>query len=362
MATLTIDTTRILANIGKLVDFLEPRKMETTIITKMLNGNKQVLEKILCDPIIKRVHSVGDSRISNLRAIKEVKKDIVTMYIKPPAHGQTKNVIKYADISLNSSFETISELNDEAKKQNKKHRVVVMVELGELREGIMRENILKFYESVFNFSNIDIIGLGSNLGCMYGVEPSYDKLIQLNLYKLLIEEKFNKKLELISAGSSITLPLISKNRIPPGLNHFRIGETAFLGVSPWDNKRFKNLSTNAFSFSAEIIELEKKSMTPDGIIRDASIGHTANEPDAEIETLNESYRALVDFGAIDVEYNNLTPKDKAIKFFGITSDMTVYDLGPEKMKYNVGDLIHFSPNYMAVARLMNSKYISKKIL
>ncbi len=362
MATLTIDTRRVISNIKKLVDFLEPKKMEMTLVTKMLNGNKNALSKLLSDPTIKRLHSVGDSRISNLKAIKEVKDDIVTMYIKPPAPGQSKNVVKYADISLNTSFKTISELNIEAKRQGKIHRVIVMVELGELREGVMRDNILKFYESVFNFSNIDIIGLGSNLGCMYGVEPSYDKLIQLNLYKLLIEEKFEKKLELISAGSSITLPLLSKNRIPPGLNHFRIGETAYLGVSPWDNKKFKNLSTNAFNFAAEIIELERKSMIPDGIIRDASIGHTANEPVDNFDNTEESYRALVDFGAIDVDYNNLLTKDKSVSFFGITSDMTVYDLGKEKRKYKVGDCIQFSPNYMAVARLMNSKYISKKII
>jgi len=358
MATLQIHTDRIIGNVRKLNDFLKPKGIEWTLVTKILNGYKPALEKILCDPVIKEVHSVGDSRISNLRAIKEVKSDIVTIYIKPAAVNQAKNVVKYADISLNSSYETIKQLNIEAEKQGKTHRVIVMIEMGELREGVVRENILKFYEKIFEMKNISITGIGTNLGCMYGVEPTYDKLIQLSLYKQLIDHTFGIKLNLISSGSSITLPLVSMNKIPKGVNHFRIGEAAFLGVSPYDNKGFKNLSTNAFTFNADIVELEKKEVVPDGTIGDAAIGETA---DFEKLDYNESYRAIADFGELDVDYNNLSLKDDNINFVGTTSDMTVYDLGPKSGKYKVGDKLHFNPNYMAVARLTNSKYMTKDI-
>lgn len=358
MATLQIHTDRIVGNVKKLNDFLKPKGIEWTLVTKILNGYKPALEKILCDPAIKEVHSVGDSRISNLRAIKEVKSDVVTIYIKPAAVNQAKNVVKYADISLNSSYETIKQLNIEAEKQGKNHRVIVMIEMGELREGVVRENILKFYEKIFEMKNISITGIGTNLGCMYGVEPTYDKLIQLSLYKQLIDHTFGINLELISSGSSITLPLVSMNKIPKGVNHFRIGEAAFLGVSPYDNKKFKNLSTNAFTFNADIVELEKKEVTPDGKIGEGAVGETA---DFEKLDYNESYRAITDFGELDVDYNNLSLKDDNINFVGTTSDMTVYDLGPKSGKYKVGDQLQFRPNYMAVARLTNSKYMTKDI-
>lgn len=359
MATLQIHSDRIIGNIKKLNEYLKPRGIEWTLVTKILNGYKPALEKILSDPSIKEIHSVGDSRISNLKAIKEVKPDIVTVYIKPPAVNQAKNVIKYADISLNSSFETIKALDEEAQKQGKIHRIIVMIEMGELREGIVRDNILEFYEKIFEMKNISISGIGTNLGCMYGVEPTYDKLIQLGLYKQLIEFTFKVKLDIVSSGSSITLPLVSMNKIPKGVTHFRIGEAAFLGVSPYDNKKFKNLSTNAFNFAADIVELEKKEVVPDGKIGAGAIGETADFKKLDYD---ESYRAIVDYGELDVDYNNLTPKDKSINFVGTTSDMTVYDLGQKSGKYTVGDQLHYSPNYMAVARITNSKYMTKVVV
>lgn len=116
MATLNIQTDQIIGNIRKLNEFLKPRGIEWTLVTKILNGYKPALEKILWDPSIDQVHSIGDSRISNLKAIKEIRPDIVTIYIKPPAINQAKNVIRYADISLNSSFETIRELKSSCRK------------------------------------------------------------------------------------------------------------------------------------------------------------------------------------------------------------------------------------------------------
>lgn len=362
MATLTIDSKKIVENIIKLDNYLSKNDIQFTLVTKILCGYKPALEKIVTDENIKRLHSVGDARISNLKVVKEIRPDVVTMYIKPPAITQIKNVVKYADISFNSSERTIEALNEEASKEGKIHRVVVMIEMGELREGVLRDNILNFYSKIFNLPNIEVIGIGTNLGCMYGIEPTYDKLIQLNLYKLLIEQKFNKKLELVSAGSSITLPLLGNKRLPKGANHFRIGETAFLGVDLLNNKKFRNLSTNTINFSADILELEKKSKIPDGILSDASIGTTVDPESLEGGRYDDTYRAIVDFGELDVDVENLSPKDERIKFFGTTSDMTVYDLGIENGKYKVGGKLDFFPNYMAVARLMNSRYVTKKVM
>lgn len=355
MATLTIHSARIIENIRKLNDYLESNKINWTLITKMLNGYKPILEKLLKNDEIKRLHSIGDARISNLKNIKEIRPDIVTMYIKPPAFNQVKNVIKYADISLNSNIQTLEKLNEEAGRAGILHRVVIMIEMGELREGILRENILNFYKRAFDMDNIEIIGIGTNLGCMYGVEPTYDKLIQLSLYKQLIESMFGKKLELVSGGSSITLPLIARKKVPNEVNHFRIGETAFLGVSPLNGKKFKNLSTTAFDFTGEILEFEKKGNVPDGTIGNAAIGQTSG---FDSNDYHESWRCIVDFGEIDVDVNNLKVKDNKLNFVGTTSDMTVFDMAEDSKKYGVGDRVHFQPNYMAVARLTNSKYMT----
>ena len=222
---------------------------------------------------------------------------------------------------------------------------------------------MNFYESVFQLSNIEVIGIGSNLGCMYGVEPSYDKLLQLSLYEELIFVKFNKDLKYVSGGTSITLPLIENNTIPKDINHFRVGEAIFFGISPLNNKQFKELSLDTFEFCANIIELEEKKIVPDGIISHGNVGQSA---DFKEEDVNEtSIKAILDFGLLDVDRKDIEFVDENLEYVGITSDMLVVDIGTNttrdgKKKYSIGDKIHFKPNYMAVARLLNSKFIDKK--
>jgi predicted amino acid racemase len=363
MAELVIKSDKIIKNVEKLNHFLLKHKVQWSLIVKVLSGHREFLKKLLFHPVVKQLHSVGDSRISGLRVIKEINPNIVTMYVKPPAMDTIKSIVSYADISMNSSFRTIEALNNEAARQGKQHRVIIMIELGELREGILREKLVDFYKRVFELENIRIEGIGTNLGCMYGVQPTYDKLLQMSLYKQLIEAKFDTELPLISGGSSITLPLVGKSAMPKNINHLRIGETAFLGTSPFDNKKFRDLSVDAFEYLGNIIELEIKETYPDGILTDGNIGLTAESEQMEYD---HSYRAILDFGILDVDVNELTPKDTNIRFAGTTSDMSVYDLGPiqkdKNCKYKVGDRVIFTPSYMAVARLMNSKFIDKKIV
>lgn len=364
MAELHIKTDNIISNVKKISNYLSPKKIEWTLIVKVLSGYEDALKVILNDLAIKSTHSVGDSRLSSLQKVKEINPDIVTMYIKPPAETYSKEMIECADISFNTSLETLEALNNEAAKQGKIHRTIIMIEMGELREGVLHENVVEFYKNAFEMDNIAISGIGTNLGCMYGIEPTYDKLIQLSLFKQLLEAQFGRKIDLISGGTSITLPLIDEGRIPPTVNHFRIGEAAFLGVSPLNNERFMDLNTDNFVYNANIVEIEEKYYVPEGNIGDAAVGHTGELERTQDE---KSYKALLDFGVLDVDDEALTAEDTEVDFIGTTSDLTVYDLGENiddegNQKYTVGDELKFQPNYMGVARLMTSKFIDKKVI
>lgn len=231
MAELIIRTKKIQQNIKDLSQYFHSKNIYWSLVTKVFSGDKGFLKKVLTRDVIENISSVGDSRLTSLKNLKEVNPEMKTIYIKPPAKIYADEIVKFADVSLNSSYATIKELNESAKRINKIHSIIIMVELGELREGVKRTELMTFYEKVFNLSNIEVIGIGSNLGCMYGVEPNYDKLLQLSLYKELISSKFNKELKYISGGTSITLPLIEDDLIPKDINHFRIGEAAFFGVS-----------------------------------------------------------------------------------------------------------------------------------
>jgi ornithine racemase len=117
---------------------------------------------------------------------------------------------------------------------------------------------LESSEKVFLLSNIKVIGIGANLSCLYGVLPNSDKLIQLSLYEQLIEAKFNRQIPFVSGGSSVTIPMIQQNILPKRINHFREGETLFIGTDVYNSLPFKGMKKNLFKLYSEIIELIEK--------------------------------------------------------------------------------------------------------
>ncbi|WP_159801570.1 alanine racemase [Flavobacterium sp. MK4S-17] len=356
MAFITLDAAKLKKNFDYLNNFFREHDIDWSVVTKILCGNKEYLTELLRMGI----SQYSDSRISNLKAIKSIDKNAQTIYIKPPAKGAIKDVIKYADISMNTDFRTIKMLSDEAKKQNVTHKIIIMIDLGELREGVMREDFIDFYARVFEMDNIEIIGLGTNLSCLYGVLPNNDKLIQLCLYKQLVETKFNVNIPFISGGSSVTIPLVIQGLIPKGINHFRVGETLFMGTDVYNNSKFENMENNIFKLYAEIIELYEKPLVPSG-----EMG--TNLEGENITFKEELYgkttvRAIIDIGLLDIGMKHLDPTDTDIKYAGATSDMVVLDLGENPNNYKVGDLIEFTMDYMGIVRIMNSRYIEKRVI
>ena len=190
--------------------------------------------------------------------------------------------------------------------------------------------------------------------------PNHDKLIQLSLYEQLIEAKFDKKIAYVSGGSSVTIPLILNNLLPNGINHFRVGETLFLGTDVYSHVRLEQMETAVFKLYSEIIELIEKPKIPMGEMGTNVDGNTT---DFDETTLGEtSYRAIVDIGLLDVDEKHISPSDKDITIVGGSSDMFVIDLYDNIKKYKVGDLIELEMDYMGVLKILHSKYIDKKIV
>src|SRR5690554_8033386 len=156
MAELIIHSSKIKQNIKYLSDYFKEKNIKWSLVTKVFSGDKEFLRNILTDDVIENISSVGDSRLTSLKNLKEVNPEMKTIYIKPPAEIYADEVIKYADISLNSSYETIKSLNESAKNAGKIHQVIIMIELGELREGVNRNDVMDFYEKIFELSNIEV--------------------------------------------------------------------------------------------------------------------------------------------------------------------------------------------------------------
>lgn len=356
MAEIVIDRKSLEHNFKFLQDFFTQNQVEWGIVTKLLCGNEKYLREI----IDLGARELLDSRISNLRTIKKINPEVRTIYIKPPPRRSIPNLVKYADASLVSDFDTLRLISDEAVRQNKKHQAIIMIEMGDLREGVLGENLVEFYENVFQLPNIEVIGLGTNFNCLYGVMPSHDKLVQLSLYKQIIELKFNRKIKWISGGSSVTIPMIFKKQLPKGINHFRIGETLFFGNNLVTGKPIKGMKDDVISFYAEIIELHEKPMIPEGEL--------AENPSGEKFEINPehygktSWRALLDIGLLDISPEFLEPIDKNMEIAGASSDILVLDLGKNPKGYKVGQMVRFKLKYMGALGLFSSDYILKKLL
>ncbi|ELR68350.1 hypothetical protein C900_00449 [Fulvivirga imtechensis AK7] len=356
MAFLELYKDRLKHNYQYLGRLFEERDIQWGVVTKLLCGNRNYIKEVI-DLGAEEIH---DSRISNLKVVKSINKGIQTVYIKPPAKRSIPSVVKYADVSFNTSYTTIKMLSEEAQKQGKKHKIIIMIEMGDLREGVLGENVIDFYERVFELPSIDVIGIGTNLNCLHGVMPSQDKLIQLSLYKQLIEAKFDRKIPWVSGGTSVTIPLLLKKMRPMGINHFRVGEILFFGLNLFTMKTVKGMKDDVFKLYAEIIELYEKPKVP--------TGELAENPSGEVMQIREedygkmSYRAIIDIGLLDISPEFLIPDDDKIEITGASSDMLVIDLGKTRRNYTVGDLVSFKLRYMGALSILNSNYIDKKII
>jgi predicted amino acid racemase len=355
MAYVELYKDKLRHNYQFLDDLFSKNDIDWSVVTKLLCGNQEYIEEIIrLGP-----KEICDSRISNLKVVKDLSDEIQTVYIKPPAKENIEELVKYADVSFNTELETIRWISEEAVKQQKVHKVIIMIELGDLREGVMGEDLIDFYADIFELPNIKVNGIGSNLNCLHGVMPSEDKLIQLCLYKQLIEAKFNQEIPWVTGGTSVMIPLVFRKQIPRGINHFRVGETLFFGADLFEGKVVDGMEEDVLRLFSQIIEITEKPKVPIGMIE-------AN-PSGEVFEVDEkdygktSCRAIIDLGLLDVSTDFLIPENEEVKIIGASSDMIVIDLGENKQDLKVGDIISFKMKYMGALAILNSDYIEKRL-
>lgn len=356
MAILKLYRQKLQENFTFLDSLFKARDIEWGVVTKILCGNTLFINEII-DLGVKEMH---DSRISNLKKIKKLNPNIQTVYIKPPSKRNIEKIVKFADVSFNTEIYTIQLLSDEAKKQNKTHKIIIMIEMGDLREGVLGEELMHFYEDVVSLPNIKISGIGTNLNCLSGVMPTQDKLIQLSLYKQLIEAKFNIIIPWVSGGTSVAIPLMLKNARPMAVNHFRIGEALFFGKDLFTNLTIEGMHNDVFKLFAEIIEITQKPNNPTGELGENVAGNTY-EINENTDLSSTSLRAILDFGLLDMQPQYLKPTDDSVTIIDSSSDMTVIDITKSEKAYKVGDLVSFNVQYMGALYLLNSDYIEKVV-
>lgn len=356
MNRVTIDLAILRRNIRRISAIMDEHHATWTLVTKVLCGHSETLRAL---PAL-HVDTLGDSRLENLEAAAAEVPHMRRWYLRPPAVSDARSIVDLAHVSLVSEADALVALDRAAGRRGRAHGVVVMVEVGELREGILPSALLAFARRAVDLRNIRLLGVGANLGCLSGTVPTIEQLSPLPLYRKLLELEFGLSVPLVSAGSSVVLSALLQGNVPDGVNHYRIGEAAFLGTDILRGGLLEGLE-NAVTLEAEILEVGEKNLVPLGEISEdvAPFGSGAT---LETTPGERGHRALVAIGQLDTDVGGLTPLDPEHTVAGASSDIAVVNLGENRSGLSVGDTLRFRPDYSAVARAMNSRYLRHEVV
>ena len=350
MATprIEIDLAKIAHNAKNLKRLYGSKGIDIIGVTKGVCGDPEI-----ADTLVKSGISVlADSRISNIRRMREAGIEAEFLMLRTPIPSQAESVVKYADISLNSDISVVKSLSKFAVEYDTTHKIILMVELGDLGVGLMPSDLEGVVEEVIDLEGIELAGIGTNLACQGGIKPDEENMGYLSSLAREVEVKFEVTLEFVSGGNSANYTWFTSTEDVGRINNLRLGESIYLGCETLYRTPISGLFTDAFTLVAEVIESKIKPSVPyGGVCQDAS-GHIHTFQDR-----GQIRRALLGVGLQDVLVSGLTPK-LDIDIIGMCSDYVVVDA--KQTDLNVGDEVEFSLNYGGLFSGMTSPDVMKR--
>ena len=303
------------------------------------------------------VKFIASSRLEQLQDAKDFGIKQPLMLIRVPMLSELEEAVRLTDISLNSEIEVLQALNKEAGKQGKKHKVIIMADLGDLREGYWdKDEMVNVAVKVENeMKNLELAGVGTNLGCYGSIESTADKLDELVDIAEKIEAIIGRELEFISGGATTSLPRIINHDMPKRVNLLRVGEGILLArdLDVFYGYDMSFMHQDVYTLKAEVVEVKDKPTYPVGEISIDAFGHTPEYVDRGVRR-----RALVGMGKVDYgSIDEIFPKDEGIEIIGASSDHTILDIEDATRKLKVGDIVSFGINYASLVYITNCRNV-----
>ena len=326
------------------------------IVTHGLCADKEMCKMVAKHPA---VDFMADSRVANIKsyAYEARTNEAMTVLLRIPMHSEVADVVKYVDLSFNSELSTIRLLNEEAAKLGTKHNILLMIDLGDLREGIFYQDediIFETVEEILSMKNINLYGIGVNLTCYGAIIPKHDNLSNLVAIARKIEEKFGIKLQMVSGGNSSSIYLIGKGELPEGINNLRLGESFLLGNDTAYGEKLPGTTGDALVLEAQIVELKEKPSLPIGEVGVDAFGQKPYYEDRGIIK-----RAIIAIGKQDTDIDSMEPLDPDVEILGGSSDHIILDVTKSSKGYKVGDIVQFVVGYGGMLKTATSPYVEK---
>lgn len=349
---ITIDLGCIERNTRTVVSRCASEGIQVFGVTKGTCGMPQVARAMLRGGVV----GIAESRFENIRRLRDSGIDCPIMLLRSPPLSRAEEVVRTVDISLQSEIPVIAEISRVAERLGRIHDIILMVDLGDLREGIWPNDLIPTLEEIEKRPGVRVAGVGTNLSCLGAIIPTRDNLSQLEAHAYKIERITGRHLDWVSGGNSSSLPLLLAGGMPKGINMLRIGEAILQGgrdtflEEPW-----AELDPNAFRLSGELLEVKTKPSLPIGISGVDAFGQKPKFVDE-----GDRLRAIANIGREDVIVEGMTPVNPGVRVIGASSDHLVLDITDCVPPLAIGDRVSFSLTYGAMLTVMTSEYVEKQ--
>lgn len=337
-------------NAEVLVRRLAGRGIAVCGVTKATLGSPEVAAEL----VAAGVTSIGESRIENVERLRTAGVTTPIALVRAPLPSQVERVVAAADLSLNTELEVIAALSAAAVQQGRRHGVVLMVELGDLREGILPADVEPVAATTLRLPGVVLRGIGTNLACQSGVVPDERNMAELSALATRLEARLDTGLEIVSGGNSANLAWAFSTPTPGRVNHLRLGEAILLGCEPSRRLPIDGLRTDVFTVIGEIIESKAKPSVAWGDVAETAFGAPTPATAAGTTT-----RVLVGLGRQDTDPAGLT-SPPGTTVLGASSDVVVLDAGDACPP--VGAEVRFGVGYGALLAAMTSPFVRRNFL
>lgn len=346
-----VDVAAIEANARTIVDLCAAHGVDVMGVTKGAFGHPEVAAAMVRGG----VSSLGDSRLEHLERLRTAHLGVPLALLRPPSWSDVEVVVDTVDLTFQTDLATIERLGAAASAIGRVHEVIVMVDLGDRREGLLPEAMPAFADRVEATPGIRLVGIAANLSCFTGLAPTAENMGHLVELAERVERRLGRRLTWISGGSSSALELLSSGAMPPRVDQLRVGEAILLGRETLHHRPWPGTALGAFVLRAEVVEVHHRPPAPEGPRGDRAFAR-ASEPTGEA-----GLRALVALGRADVDLEGLTALDAGHRILGGTSDYLVVDVSDAERPVAAGDVMSYRLDYGALVAAMGSRSVDVRI-
>ncbi len=350
---LEVNLNALKENVEHMVNLCKMQGVEIAGVTKGTTGLAKCAEMFELGGCT----MLASSRLEQIEEARDYGIELPYMLLRVPMISEIPEVIRLTDISLNSELSVLKALNEEAGLQSKIHEVILMADLGDLREGFWdKDEMLQVaLEVENNMDNLILAGVGTNLGCYGSVLATEEKLDELVIIAEKVEEAIGHELKYISGGATSSLMRVLDGDLPNRVNLLRCGEGILLArdLDVFYGYNMDFMHQDVYNLKAEIIEVKEKPTHPVGKLAVDAFGKTPKYVDRGIRR-----RALVGIGKVDYgSIEEIFPKLDGVRIIGASSDHTILDVEDCKEDLKPGDILDFGVDYASLVYLTNCKNV-----